>query len=470
MDFLRVPPHSIDAEQAVLGGLMLSATSWDRISAIVCEDDFYRRDHQLIFRAIVGLIDRGQPCDAVTLGEWIESQGVAEEIGGMSYVIHLASTTPSAANVRAYAEIVRDKAMLRRLVDAGTNLANSAYNADGRTAAEILDAAIGGMMTMQRRDTRAEWGMREVLRMAFDRVRFAYEHQGTIPGVPTGLEKLDEHMGGLHPSDLTVIGARPSMGKTALLFGMAKHAAAIGHPVGIISGEQPAVQLGMRMLALSSKVQSARMRSGHVSDDDWEAITNAIAKDAAMPMHVYDKSAPHISEAMRVARRWKREHGVKAIYVDYLQRLDGPGERAYERVSAVAKGLKNIARELDIPVVALAQVKREVELRADKRPRMSDLCDSSEIEKEADQIITLYRDDYYHDGSPDAGTAELLIDKNRHGECAKVRVAWIPQTMQFANLDHAWTPIANNEKPAGNRYQGRRNSNKGGRDAAAGLA
>lgn len=468
IEALRVPPHSIDAECAVLGGLLLSERSWDRIGDKLREEDFYRHDHQLIFRAIEALARAGGPFDAVTIGEWFERQGLAEQIGGSGYVIELASTTASAANIVAYAEIVREKAQLRRIIDGATRIMEAAWSPGDRTSTEVLDAAIAGMMGMHRQERRSEWSMREVLKLAFQRVQSAWEHPGEIPGLPTGLAKLDEHLGGLHESDLTVIGGRPAMGKTALLFGMAKHAAAAGHPVGIVSGEQPAVQLGMRMLSLSSGVHGSTMRSGKLNDEDWERISHAITADHQLPIHVLDRAAPSISEVARCARRWKHEHGVKAIYVDYLQRLDGPGEKTHERVAAVTKGLKNIARDLGIAVVALAQVKREVEARTDKRPRMADLCDSGEIEKEADQVITIYRDDYYRDGSPDAGTAELLIDKNRHGECAKVRVAWLAQTMRFANLDPSWAPAVDDEPPGIGQRRGRFGARRDHRRAGAG--
>jgi replicative DNA helicase len=438
-DPLRVPPNAVEAEQSVIGGLLLRPASLQQVAAIMGECDFYRRDHALIFRAICELDSKGMAADAVTLGEWFEAQGISELVGGTRYIWDLANNTPSAANILAYVRIVREKSMLRQVIDVATEIAGAAFIGDGE-ASTLVDEAIAKMMGMQRRDTRAEWSMRDVLRMAVKRAEYAYNHPGEIPGLPTGLTALDAHLGGLHNSDLTVIGARPAMGKTALLFGMARHAAVKGYPVGIISGEQPAVQLGARMLSLASGVHGSALRSGKLEDHDWSKITRAIESDIALPIQVFDKAAPNIAEVGRIARRWKHDHGIAAIYVDYLQRLDGPGEKTYERVSAVTKGLKNIARDLDIPVIALGQVKREVESRGDKRPRMSDLCDSSEIEKEADQIITIYRDDYYNDDSPDTGTAELLIDKNRHGECAKVRVAWLAQTMRFADLAQEWEP------------------------------
>lgn len=433
---VRIPPHSIEAEQAVLGGLMLSERAFERVADRLAEADFYRRDHQIIFRAIAELAHAGKPCDAVTLGEWFESRGHADQVGGSGYVLELASTTPSAANIRAYADIVREKSVLRRMIDIGTRIIELGFDPEGRASGEIVDAAIAKLMRLQQRDQRAEWPMRDVLKLAFERVQHAFEHPGELPGIPTGLTDLDRHLGGLHPSDLTVFAGRPSMGKTALLFGAARHAATTGVPVGIVSAEMSATQFGLRMLSLSSGVKGYAMRSGKLDDQDWSRISGAIKRDYDLPIVVFDQSAPSVIDVARVARAWKREHGIKALYVDYIQRLGGPGKDSIERVGAVVKGLKTIARDLDIAVVALSQVNRKVEERTDKRPHMSDLSDSSQIEKEADQVVTIYRDDYYTlDKSQKPGVAELRIEKNRHGEGGYVDVAWLAGTMRFADLD-----------------------------------
>lgn len=430
---LRVPPNSIEAEQSVLGGLMLDPEAWDRVASRLDAADFYRRDHQLIFRAIGELSAKGRPCDAVTLGDWFESQGIAELVGGARYCIELANATPSAANVMAYVDIVRQKAMRRRLIDGCTKVIEQAWGSDG-TAEELVDSAVGGLMRMQRGSRNAEWTAGQAVRMAWDHIVAARDAGGMV-GVPTGLTSLDRNFGGLHPGDLYVIGARPAMGKTALLLGMTRHAAGEGLPVGLVSGEQPAEQVGQRLMALRSNVPAERMRSMRFEDDDWARLSESVGAQRDLPIWILDRAAPSIVEVARIARRWKREHGIRALYVDYLQRLTGAGEKRWEQVAEVARGLKNIARDLAIPVIALAQVVRGVEERKDKRPHMSDLCDSSEIEKEADQIATLYRDDYYHENSEHKGEAEIVIVKNRHGPTCFCRVAWVEQTMRFADLE-----------------------------------
>lgn len=442
---LRVPPHSIESEQAVLGAMLVDPLAVERVAGLT-EADFYRRDHQIIYRAILELSGQGKPHDAVTLADWFNDQGVMEAVGGSRYVIELTGNG-IASNVQAYARIVREKALLRRVIDGCTTVIGKAF--DGREGADaLIDAAVGGLMNLQRSERSAEGTMRDALAAAWDEIQAALDAGGAIRGVPSGLSKLDQHLGGFHRSDLTVIGARPAMGKTALLFGMAAHAAVNDTPIGIITAEQPSVQLGLRMLALKSGVSAQLMRSAGVDHDDMARLTAAKGQLWNAKAWIYDRGAPRIGDVMRVARRWRREHGIKALYVDYLQRIEGQGEKQHEKVADVARKLKQIARDLDIPVIALAQVKRDVETRGNKRPGMADLCDSSEVEKEADQIITLYRDEVYHDDTPDRGTAELLIVKQRHGETAMCRVAWIPARMQFADLDPSWRRAPREVKPA----------------------
>lgn len=445
-DALRVPPYSVEAEQAVLGGLMLAPESWDRVSDQLADGDFYRHDHRVIFRAIRELADRNQPFDAVTLGEVMDARGTGDEIGGLAYLIQLTANTPSAANIGAYAEIVAQKALLRRVIDGCTSVIERCYRGDASDPSALVDGAIGGLMGLQRSRSKAEWSVRDALKASWQRMSNAYHNPGVLPGVTTGLSELDARIGGLHPSDLVVIGARPAMGKTALLLGMAAAASMSGKPVAVISGEQPAIQMGDRLFSLAAGVAGDRIRMGRIDDDEWSRLTSAAERSVDLPMWIYDRPSPSVAEVARLLRRWKREHGIAAVYVDYLQRLEAPGERAFERVAQVAKGLKNIARELDVPVIALAQVKRDVEDRADKRPHMRDLCDSSEIEKEADQIVMLYRDDYYHADSNAPGTAELLVEKNRHGGTGFVRVGWQADRMRFSDLPDGWRPMA--DEPA----------------------
>lgn len=469
---LRVPPHSADAERAVLGGLMIAPAAWDRVGDMLTGEDFYRHQHRLVFEAIRELADAGKPFDALLLTERFEARGMVEDVGGIAYLVELTSTTPSAANIAAYAAIVAQKAMLRRLIAGCTTVIERCWAGDDPDLdpAKLVDEAIGGMMQLQRTHRNAEWTMRDALRASWKRLAAAYANPGQLIGITTGLESLDSFLGGLHPSDLTVIGARPAMGKTALLLGMARAAARAGKPVALISGEQPMVQVGDRMAALGAALSATKLRTANLDEEDWGRLSAAVEADVVLPLWIYDRPAPSIGETARLLRRWKREHGIGAVYVDYLQRLDAPGDRQFERVAAVAKGLKNIARELDLPVVALAQVKREVEDRADKRPHMRDLCDSSEIEKEADQIVMLYRDDYYNSGSAERGTAELLIEKNRHGPTGFARCAFVADQMRFADLDPGWRPehVEVEDKPQRRSYVPRIGQRRGYGKAAAG--
>ena len=370
------------------------------------------------------------------MGEWFEANATAEQIGGANYVLQLANSTPSAANIMAYVAIVREKAMLRQLIEVATDAVSDGFDPNGRSASEIVDEAVQRMMTLHRLQQSCEWTMKQSVQAAVKALAFASQNPGVLPGVPSGLKALDDQLGGLHKSDLIVIGARPAMGKTALMFNMARHAAMKGVPVGIISGEQSMQQLGQRMLALEANVAASHMRSASFDESEWPRITNGVVKLSGLPAWILDRSSPSIDELVRVVRRWKQQNNIQAVYVDYLQRIQGKGDSKVERVGQVAMSLKNLARDLDIPVVALAQVKREVEQRTDKRPHMADLSDSGEIEKEADQVLTLYRDDYYNHDSPDRGTVEILVEKNRHGATGFVRVAWLEKTMRFADLEY----------------------------------
>lgn len=431
----RVPPHSIDAERSVLGGLMLAPDRVDQIALILSDADFYRKDHRVIYRAMLDMAAAGIPCDAVTMGDWIQGQNLGGVIEpGRLYA--LANDTPSAANVEAYAKIVRQRSVLRSVIEISTRVTESAFS--GGESAEVVDEAVRELMALHRLDQSAEWTMRQAARKAYDHLAAVSADPGRGMGIPSGLAKLDDYLGGFHDSDLIIVAGRPAMGKTALLLGAAMHAAKKGIHVGIISGEMAVEQVGARALALESKIPATRMRTAAIDEGDWTRITDGITSLRDMPLWILDRSAPHIDEVCRVARRWKQQNGIRALYVDYLQRIMASGSKKWEVVAEVVFRLKCLARELNIPVIVLAQVKRDVEARPkDKRPHMADICDSSEIEKEADQVITIYRDDYYNEDSEHKGTAELIVDKNRHGPTGFVRVAFLPETMRFADLDYA---------------------------------
>lgn len=428
---LRVPPHSIDSEQGVLGGLMLAPDRVDEIISKLSEDDFYRKDHRLIFRAMVEMSGRGQAIDAITMGEWLEVNNLAESVGGAGYIIKLSNNTPGAANILAYADIVREKAVRRRVIDKATELASQAFGSDS-TGEDLLAQGIADLMAMQKLETRTEFTLRQAMSAAYAASKRAQE-SGELPGISSGLSKLDQVLGGWHNSDLIVIGARPSHGKTALLLNFAL---ASNTECGIISAEQPADQIGARVMSIESKVESARMRNGKFEQEDLVNLRAAVVRLSNRTCMIYDRSAPTIADVQRIARKWKHQTKIKMLLVDYVQRIEVTDRKLprHERVAEVVRGLKNLARDLDIPVIALSQVNRQVEARADKRPSMHDLSDSSDIEKEADQVITLYREGVYDPDSEYARTAELSVEKNRHGPTGFIRVAWLAETMRFRDL------------------------------------
>lgn len=431
-DKLRVPPSSVEAEQAVLGGLMLRGDALSKVE--LDEADFYRRDHALIFRAICELDRHGKPFDAVTLAEWFESKGLADQVGNGAYLVELASTTPSAANIAAYAAIVRDKATRRRLIEVATEAVNAAFSGNDETLA-LVDSTIGGLMTLAKQEARHESTLAQAINDASRDMREAFEAGGALRGIPSGFSRVDKRLGGFHSGDLVVIGARPAMGKTALLVNLAEYAAEHGHSVGFISGEQSAMQLGQRALSRASGIHAERMRNGNLEDEEWPRLTEAVRALIGHKFRILDRSAPTLDEVRRTLRRWKQEHGMRVAYVDYAQRIRVPGaDNRVEEVAEVARGLKEIARDLDVPVIALSQVVKNVDTREDKRPGMSDLANSDELVREADMIAMLYRDEVYNENSPQRGTAEFNVEKNRHGPCGQFRLAWRAETMRFGDL------------------------------------
>lgn len=426
---LRVPPHSIDAEQAVLGGLMLAPDKIETLADKLSEQDFYRKDHRMIWRAVLELTGRGQPCDAVTLGDWFDNNGLAELIGGGSYCIELSNSTPSTANIAAYAQIIREKSVLRLVIDQATQLVESAYGNES-SGVELVDRGITQLMALQKVEARSEFTLRQAMTMAFAEAERAKELGGRIPGIASGLTALDRILGGWHDSDLVVIGARPAQGKTALLLNFAT---ACSLPSGIISAEQPAQQVGARVMSIKSHVPAERMRNGRFDTGDLKKLGGAVEELCDRTCLIYDRSAPTIADVSRMARKWRQQNGIRVLFVDYIQRIDASqtSSRANkaEKVGEVVRGLKNLARDLEIPVIALAQVGRQAE---DRQPGMGDLSDSSEIEKEADQILTLFRPGTADENASDYD-AVISVEKNRHGPCGEVKTAWLAETMRFTD-------------------------------------
>jgi replicative DNA helicase len=441
IEALRVPPHSIEAEQSVLGGLMLAAEAFDRVADRLNEADFYRRDHRLIWRAIGELSDKGMPCDAVTLGEWFEANNLAELIGGSSYLIELANTTPSAANIVAYADIVREKSVLRQLIDAGTEITEDGYRPDGRSTQEVLENAeqrVFKIAEVGARGRKDSVSMRDAVKEAFRILHQRYENRGQLTGLATGFADLDEMTAGLQPSDLVIIAARPSMGKTALAVNIAEHAAIRGKKaVAIFSMEMSSSQLAFRLISSIGRIHQQHLRTGDLAEEDWPRVTSAITMLSEAKIFIDDTPALSPVELRSRARRLQREHGgLGLIVIDYLQLMAVPGskENRATEISEISRGLKALAKELDVPVIALSQLNRSLEQRTDKRPVMADLRESGAIEQDADVIMFIYRDEYYNPESPDKGLAEIIIGKQRNGPTGVAKLTFLGHYTKFENF------------------------------------
>jgi replicative DNA helicase len=439
VDALRVPPHSIDAEQAVLGGLMLDEHAWERIADKLGEEDFYRKDHRLIFRAIGDLASRNQPCDAVTLGEWFESSGLADEAGGVAYVIQLANATPSAANILAYAGIVREKSVLRQLIEAGTQIVGDGFQPEGRKSEEILAEAEQRVFHIAETGARGKKSyveMRAAVHEAFQILSRRYESKDAVTGLATGFADLDEMTSGLQPADLIIVAARPSMGKTALAVNMAEHAAIKSRKaVAIFSMEMSASQLAFRLISSLGRIDQQHLRNGDLAEEDWPRVTSAITLLSETKILIDDTPALSPAELRARARRMKRQYDLGLIVVDYLQLMAVPGnkENRATEISEISRGLKALAKELNIPVIALSQLNRSLEQRTDKRPVMADLRESGAIEQDADVILFIYRDEYYDKESADKGLAEIIIGKQRNGPTGTVKLTFLGRYTRFEN-------------------------------------
>ena len=440
---LRVPPQSVEAEQAVLGGLMLAPDAFDRIADQLTDGDFYRRDHQLIYRAIRELAEKNKPFDAVTLGEWFESQGLSEQVAGGAYLIELASTTPSAANIVAYAEIVRDKAVLRQLIEVGTGIVNDGFQPEGRDSSEILASAEQQVFAIAEAGARGRSDfvpVNKAMQEAFDVLQTRYQNGGGITGLPTGYTEFDEMTAGLQPTDLLILAARPSMGKTTLALNMAEYAAMkTKKAVAVFSMEMSASQLALRLISSVGRVNATRLRTGQLEDEDWSRVSSAIRLIKETRIFIDDTPALSPEVLRAKARRLKREHDLGLIVIDYLQLMAVPGnqENRATEISEISRGLKALAKELNVPVIALSQLNRSLETRTDKRPVMADLRESGAIEQDADVIVFIYRDEYYNkDASPDKGLAEIIIGKQRNGPTGSLKLKFFGEYTRFDNLAH----------------------------------
>ena len=415
---LRVPPHSIEGESSVLGGLLLDNSAWDRVGDILLDGDFYRYEHRLIYGAIGALVNASKPADVITVFEHMQSQGRAEEIGGLAYLNSLAQYVPSASNIRRYAEIVRDRSILRKLVSASDEIATNAFNPKGRPVADIVDESeqkIFNIGEQGKRNNQGFQAMDTLVVKLLDRVQEMADNPNDVTGVPTGFYDLDRLTAGLQAGDLIVLAARPSMGKTALAINIAEHVALHeGLPVAVFSMEMGASQLAIRIVGSIGRIDQGHLRTGRLTDDEWPRLSEAIEKLRTISLHIDESAGLTSSELRANARRLSRQCGqLGLIVVDYLQLMSGStsdGENRATELGEISRGLKMLARELKCPVIALSQLNRSVEQRPDKRPMMSDLRESGAIEQDADIIMFIYRDEYYtKDACKEPGVAEIII-------------------------------------------------------------
>ncbi|MEE2023293.1 MULTISPECIES: replicative DNA helicase [Alkalimonas] len=439
---IKMPPHSIEAEQSVLGGLMLDNEAWDRVAEKVVEQDFYLRAHRMIFNALTKLAEQNQPMDLITVSQALEQNQQLDDVGGFAYLGEIAKNTPSAANILAYADIVRERAVIRDMIGVAHDIADAGYDPQGRTSAELLDFAETRVFKIAEQRANANEGpepIHDILSKTIEKIDelFSKPHDG-VTGVSTGYVDLDKMTSGLQPSDLIIVAARPSMGKTTFAMNLCEHAAITSDkPVLIFSLEMPSEQIMMRMLASVGRINQTRIRTGQLEDEDWARLSSAIELlNTKGKMYIDDASGLTPTEVRSRARRVAREHGgLSMIMVDYLQLMTVPGlsENRTLEIAEISRSLKALAKELKVPVVALSQLNRSLEQRADKRPVNSDLRESGSIEQDADLIMFIYRDEVYNEDSADKGSAEIIIGKQRNGPIGRVRLTFHGQYSRFDN-------------------------------------
>jgi replicative DNA helicase len=429
----------VEAEQSVLGGLMLDAAAWDQIADRVVAEDFYRHDHKLIYEAVAGLISRNQPCDAVTLSGYLQGQGSLDQVGGLSYLGSLARDTPTTANIRAYADIVRERSVLRQLIAAGNVIVGNALEPEGREAREIVDDAERAIFEIAEAGFRGKVGFRPVKAILPDvvnRIDELYNSDGKMTGIPTGFKQLDEMTSGLQPGDLIIVAGRPSMGKTALAVNMAENAA-LGSKksAAIFSMEMSAESLTLRMISSLGRINQANLRSGRLSEEDWPRIDSAMTQLSTANIFVDETPSLTPTEIRARARRLKRERGLDLIVVDYLQlmQVTGTKENRATEISEISRSLKALAKELKVPVIALSQLNRGVEQRTEKKPVMSDLRESGALEQDADLILLIYREEVYEPNTTRKGIADIIIAKQRNGPVGDVQLTFLGQYTKFEN-------------------------------------
>ncbi|MEM6300906.1 MAG: replicative DNA helicase [Pseudomonadota bacterium] len=437
---IKLQPQSLEAEQSVLGGLMISQDAWDGVAELVAATDFYRPNHRMIFRQIYNLAEASNPVDVVTIADALQNSGELEAAGGHAYLAELAQITPSASNIRAYAQVVRERAVLRRLIEAAQDIADSSFNPQGRNSAELIDEAERLIMQIGESGPKSggPQGVEMLLRETIDRIEELNQAGGAITGLSTGYVDLDKKTSGLQKSDLVIVAGRPSMGKTAFAMNLVENAILNQTaPVLVFSMEMPAEQLMMRMLSSIGKINQTAVRTGQLDQGGWDSLGQAVAKIRSTQLLIDDTPALTPTEVRSRARRVKREHGdIAMIMVDYMQLMQvaGASEGRTAEISEISRNLKAIAKEFRCPVVALSQLNRALEQRPNKRPVNSDLRESGAIEQDADVIMFIYRDEVYNPDSPDKGVAEIIIGKQRNGPIGTVRLAFFGEYTRFENL------------------------------------
>jgi replicative DNA helicase len=443
IDALKLPPHSLEAEQSILGGLLLDNDAADRIGDVVSEDDFYSDAHRVIYRHILVLAADGKPVDVVTLSEGLGSVQKLDYVGGLAYLGALVANVPSSANIRHYAQIVRERSILRQLAATAGEIADSAFNPLGRNARMVLDEAEAKVLHIAEQGSRGQrtfQPLKDLLVSAVDRIETLYnrDNPSDVTGVATGFADLDKETAGLQPGDLVIVAGRPSMGKTALALNIGEHVAIdLKLPVVVFSMEMGASQLAMRMIGSVGRLDQHKLRTGRLAADDWERLSTALGRLSEAPMLIDETPALNAIEVRSRARRLQKQYGqLGLVIVDYLQLMQAQaaGENRATEISEISRSLKALAKELKVPVVALSQLNRSLEQRPNKRPVMSDLRESGAIEQDADVILFIYRDEVYNEDSPDKGTAEIIIGKQRNGPIGTVRLTFLGEHTRFENM------------------------------------
>lgn len=445
---IKLPPHSVEAEQSVLGGLLLENHAWDKIADLMGQKDFYRHDHRLIYVTISKLIEQGKPADVITVSESLDTLGELVNIGGLAYLVALVQNTPSAANIRRYAEIVRERSILRKLVEIGTDISDSAYQPEGKSATELLDQAEKKVFDIAEAGARGQRGfvdLKSLLGTVVERIDelFSRDNQSDVTGIPTGYTDLDQKTAGLQPGDLIIVAGRPSMGKTAFSINIGENVAInTGLPVAIFSMEMGGAQLVMRMLGSVGRLDQQRLRTGRLLDDDWPRLTYALGKLNEAPIFIDETPALNALELRARSRRLHRQCGkLGLIIIDYLQLMSSvtSGENRATEISEISRSLKALAKELQVPIIALSQLNRSLEQRPNKRPVMSDLRESGAIEQDADVILFIYRDEVYNADSQDKGSAEIIIGKQRNGPIGTTRLTFLAEHTRFENYSSGYS-------------------------------